>query len=796
MSSEMTGINTNKRLKVGLLVSEYYDSFMRDACEGCMLAAEELDTDLYLLTGGYLKSSFTDATKNKFEYQNNAIFNFAVETGLDVVIVYLGTIANQVDDVQRKAFMDQFQGIPVITVASEFEGYSSILFDNKGGFANGVEYLIKEQGRKKIGMVSGPATSVDANERLDAYREVLKKYNLPYDDSMVVYGTFSEYSDQYVRDLLDRHPDLDAIAFANDHMARGGYRVFEERGIKVGKDIAVTGFDDADFAKLMTPSLTTTKADSMELGYQAFVKACEMIGEMRETGKQVVKEYRVDTTLIIRESCGGRTEHLDAESNEIDPQKVDFDSLVETILAKTFDYSPKNSSLPFLRNQVKELLDWMNENVYGKKITTSIEKQAIRRYDEVLSSVAERTQQTAPLYDLTNYIFELYLPHVEGEKSALNLQGTKAEIYRNIQIAIDRRKDQSLRGNNALNWIMMDITRDTNGDSTEEEKYRLLLRKMNTLEYDSSFILLFPSIIECESKENWKRPDKLEMKVYQKQDQVIIPEENMRYLPVDNMFILADGKNDKRKTLVVTMLFCGIEQYGVFVVEVKKHNLSFIEPLRFQISSALQTMSLFSDKEKMTKQLEINLLELKESNAFLDEVSKSDELTQIYNRRGFLVTAKKQVRNLDNYGKKAMFVYADMNNLKLVNDQFGHEEGDYSLKAIANILKAAFGPGSIVGRMGGDEFAAFMIADEKRIAEDAFNEETFQNKITEETEYLNANNDKKYYVSLSAGMKFFTIEEDTDFEQMMADADADLYQWKKVKRKEILKVVNHNIVKL
>ena len=287
--------------------------------------------------------------------------------------------------------------------------------------------------------------------------------------------------------------------------------------------------------------------------------------------------------------------------------------------------------------------------------------------------------------------------------------------------------------------------------------------------------------------QNWVRPEYLTLKAYQKGENTITPPEEMNRLPMENLFVVADGKNEKRKTLSLNVLFSGYDQYGILAFETTFDNLLFIEALRFQISSAIQTMNLFSDKEKMTKQLEINLLELKESNAFLDEVSKSDELTQIYNRRGFLVTSKKIVRSEENYQKKALFIYADMNNLKLVNDRFGHEEGDYSLKSIADILKAALGENGIVGRMGGDEFAAFMIADEKQLAENTFEEDYIRRRIAEETEALNQSNDKPYYVSLSAGMRFFTIDEQVDFDRMMADADADLYQWKKVKRKEILK---------
>ena len=77
-------------------------------------------------------------------------------------------------------------------------------------------------------------------------------------------------------DLLDRCPDLEAIAFANDAMAEGAYEVFEQRGIEAGRDILVTGFDDSPVAVNLVPPLTTVRADASELGYDAVTECLEL----------------------------------------------------------------------------------------------------------------------------------------------------------------------------------------------------------------------------------------------------------------------------------------------------------------------------------------------------------------------------------------------------------------------------------------------------------------------------------------------------------------------------------------
>lgn len=775
-----------KRIKIGFLVSEYYDSFTRETCQGAMRAAEETDADLFFLTGGYLKSAYNDTNKNNYDYQNNYMFEFAKDTNLDALVISLGTICGNVSAKERQNFLEKFGDVPIITLASEVAGYNSILFDNKGGFANGVEHLIVKQGRKNIGIVSGPSTNSDANERLDAYKEVLEKHNLPVIEERIMFGDFSEYSDGIVEELLDKNPDLDAIVFANDHMARGAYRVMKKRNIRVGDDIAIVGFDDSDFASIMSPGLTTTRADSQELGYQAVMRACELAVVPKEERKEM--HFRVETNLIVRDSCGGSSAKKSEPDEIMDPTHISAEEIAEILYKKTFDCSHYCGNKERIKVTIKEMVEWLNENLCKKPLDIELDRKIRYYFRSCYDSMMEYIEEASYYYDLTDELLKLYYPFVLNVENGILLREVKAKIFRNIHISVERRRDAYSRDNNILNWIMMDITRDIINNSNDEKKYSLLLQKMNMLHYASSFILLFPENKQCEIGDCWERPTKVYEKAGQKDLNCFVPENENQEIATADIFTHSYDGEDRRKTYAATILFSNREQYGILVMEPNKDNLVFIEPIRFQISSALQMLSLIGDKEKLNKQLEDNLEELRESNAFLDQVSKADELTQIYNRRGFLVTAKKMIKTEDNFGKRAVFIYADMNNLKLVNDQFGHEEGDYSLRAVADILKHSLGRSAIVGRMGGDEFAALLIFDENtKNSELLSTQEGIFRVIELETELLNASNDKPYYVSLSAGLKFFDIEIGSDMEDLIASADDNLYIQKAHKRKSILK---------
>lgn len=768
---------SGKRLNIGLLISEYCDIFAREVCNGAMYAAEEMDANLFILAGGYFDAPYMERNKSKYEYQNNYIFNFVTKKNIDILVVLLGTIASNVDESVQKRFLEGYTGIPVITIANKVEGYANISFDNKAGFAKEVEYLIRCLGRRKIGIVCGPATNEDSIERLSAYKEVLQKNGIAVEDKKIVYGNFTEYSDDVVEELLaNNNCDLDAIVFSNDYMAIGGYRVLEKHGMRIGKDVSVVGFDDSPFSSLMEPSLTTTRAESAELGYRALMEACKEKGEGN-------KDLRIETAFIARESCGGKSKDAVARIEKkfsFDPDKDDVNILVEQISEALFDTHAEEDTVSMVERELEKFTTWMIENVYGKSISDELYGEISDHFFRLNAEILAKTDNISRVYEVGEYLMLLFAKSVESDKDRIKLYVALAECYKNMLVLNERHKNQNSRERDMLNQVSMAITRDMISDDNTEN-YDTLLARMYQLNVAKSYLLMFPEVLKCRKNGKWERPDKLFVKAYQKGRDSYIPPAEKQEISVDDIFnnpFLEDGR---RKTYAVSFLFSKDEQYGLYVMEPTRENLIAIEPVAFQISSAIQTIRLIKSKEAVSVQLEESLEQLKETNAFLDEVSKSDELTQIYNRRGFLVTARKTMRVPENQNKCAVIIYADMNNLKLINDKFGHEEGDYALKAIAQILQDALGEDQIIGRFGGDEFAAFLFTEDKNY------EKLLRDKIAEATVLLNDSNDKPYYISMSVGMSSFVNEEGAALNDAMVRADVDLYLQKKHKRNKILK---------
>lgn len=767
-----------KKKNIGLLVSELENEFTASICKGAISAAKELDFNIFIFPGMYINPSYVDVERTKYDYQHNVLFSYAGIQDLDVLLVDVGTICTNISDEEKKAFLDQFS-IPVITIASRVEGYPSIRFNNVAGLADGIQHLLEEHACQRIGFVSGPKTSDDANERLQVYRLVLEKNGIAYDEDRVVYGNFSEYVDNEVRELLDKNPDLDAIVFANDMMAFGAYRVFKERGIQIGKDISVMGFDNAPCAASMEPSLTTVKADAAELGYHAVVVYQDLLSYPTE-------EALVDSIFVQRDSCGCSGKgfqnlHLKLEHFIRDEQ---FSLVLEELYSFLFERNKMQHGASEIKDAVARYVIFVREKI--------IKAEGNQKDWEGLSSHMKKLTRmelkpytdTSKIFSLFDYMYDLFMDVSDSSEEKIVISELYKTFYRDtinlIRKNYSDKKDSTMWFNRITNMINRDVLNFSVGD---DRVYNSISDKLISLNYRSFYLCLFDKPVVHERDAKTFVQDRIHIRSYLKDGVVHSPTPEQMNLSTKGFITDLYPQQAKDGVVIVSVMYSAKEQYGLLIHEISDNSdnyMNYIYPINSQISAAISTLDLLKNKDVIMSQLEESLNKIKESNMILDELSKSDELTHIYNRRGFLTTAQHQIANPKNKGKSAMVIFADMNNLKIVNDKFGHEEGDYSLKLIATILKEAL-PKGIVGRFGGDEFAAFTLLEPREGIKQ------IRDRIKELTQKYNDNNDKEYYVSMSVGTAVFKCNEKIQLKDLMDQADVDLYLEKKHKRNNILK---------
>lgn len=241
--------------------------------------------------------------------------------------------------------------------------------------------------------------------------------------------------------------------------------------------------------------------------------------------------------------------------------------------------------------------------------------------------------------------------------------------------------------------------------------------------------------------------------------------------------------------------FCGhaINQDGLFIIPNAVEDERFCDnplvtnapnirfyagyPLKLRHGINLGTLCLIDSKPKFLNEEDKQLLN--DLGAMIEQEIRSiqlatlDELTLISNRRGFLTLAEHSRKVC--YRKKIPMsvILFDLNKFKLVNDNFGHHEGDFALKHFAEVMRSVFRESDVIGRLGGDEFVAMLTdASDEQIA---IILDRFKTEIGATNKVIN----KPYLIEYSAGVASFLHDTEKSLEEMVLEADAAMYENKK-----------------
>jgi diguanylate cyclase (GGDEF)-like protein/PAS domain S-box-containing protein len=157
-------------------------------------------------------------------------------------------------------------------------------------------------------------------------------------------------------------------------------------------------------------------------------------------------------------------------------------------------------------------------------------------------------------------------------------------------------------------------------------------------------------------------------------------------------------------------------------------------------------------------------------------LSLVDELTGLYNRRGFVLLAEEELKLMRRAGGSTLIFFADMDRLKAVNDRYGHQEGDFAIKKTAEILKQTFREADIVARTGGDEFVVLTAYSMPE------NIESIISRLQSKIEVYNASSNRSYVLSLSIGAIPVDIHSPESIDELIDKADKAMYEQKHFKQ--------------
>jgi len=169
-----------------------------------------------------------------------------------------------------------------------------------------------------------------------------------------------------------------------------------------------------------------------------------------------------------------------------------------------------------------------------------------------------------------------------------------------------------------------------------------------------------------------------------------------------------------------------------------------------------------------------DITDRKQLESRLHEISITDELTGLLNRRGFLTMAEKQLLAAHGGPKQIYLLYADLDNMKWINDTFGHKMGDQALIETTAILKNTFRNADVVGRLGGDEFVVLL--SETSIQDRC---QAIINRFEEAIRQRNAApKNKEFTLQISVGISQYNPTTPCSLEDLLNRADARMYACK------------------
>jgi len=207
--------------------------------------------------------------------------------------------------------------------------------------------------------------------------------------------------------------------------------------------------------------------------------------------------------------------------------------------------------------------------------------------------------------------------------------------------------------------------------------------------------------------------------------------------------------------------------------------VKLLQALADTTAVAMENVQVYNELEQRvrnrTAALEKEIEEHQKVEAEVKRLSLTDQLTGLYNRRGFFLFAQQQLKLAHRLQKSCCLLFVDIDGLKQINDTFGHEVGDRVIADVAELLSQTYRDSDIIARWGGDEFVVF-------IPKCSSHTNAITVRLQTNVDFFNQNRGRSYHLSMSIGVQECVINEDVSLEKLILQADELMYQQKRVKR--------------
>lgn len=646
--------------------------------------------------------TFIATSQNKvatFEPHYDIIRSLTQNLELDGLIIYTGAFSDHFDTAELTTFCKSLNTCPLICISQKVVDIPTILIDNGMGIRQTVQHLIEEHQCKTFAFVKGHENHTESEARFNAFKSELELNHLTVDESLIFSGHFIKDSGiEAAKKMITMKRFPDAVLAVNDSTALGVISEFSRNHIRVPADICVAGFDDVPEARNHVPSLTTISQPLYAIGQLATEVLLKLVN-----GSDSQDDVFVPTQFIPRQSCGCIRTHI-------------ADSRLVTDISSKQKTDPIRSKKDFIGYCVK-LIQRDNNEIDTETVSKWIDELVQCLKDDLKDDLKESPRDANPNRFLEKLSF-IMVQHISATGSA--------EVWQDVLSSLSARWRSLLRFPDSaplvediFNRARMSINdfmlRMNLSDELAKDDNRALIRNImlslitafdidrvkNVLKENLPII----GIKACHLVLYGTDQDGVSI------DMLDIPKTSSLVLSFNETGTIVDtGKriqfrtksilpdivwntNTKKNHLLFPIVF-ERRTYGYAIFQRAEHLPHYVyEELRIHIGNALRGHNLVNE---------------------LREMSLRDELTGLYNRRGFTYLGNHMISQAKRSLAPVTMMYGDMNKLKLINDTYGHAEGDFAIAKTAELMKNAIRDQDIIARIGGDEFTIIAVdLDEK-----------------------------------------------------------------------------------
>ncbi|MCR4743348.1 MAG: GGDEF domain-containing protein [Treponema sp.] len=626
-------------------------------------------------------------------------------------------------------YFDAFSDVNVFVIQTQYSHDSGAIFDYQ--YWAGVEILKSKQIDAYI-LISSVYCSIWNKEKL---KKIISEFggrpvisaaiDLELENSYAVLNNCRKSFDDIIRHLKEEH-NCKRIAFlgANSTHSPEALERFDSfkealknNGLKFYEDLL---FDGAFVSETAEEDILNKIKSKEDLNFDALVSASDLM---------LVGAKRAFTKIGI--------------SIPQDIKAIGFDDAVFASLS-----SPKFSTI--------------NQNISGqgaKCAEIALKVLNGEKVDHIIrSDLYPMYRQSCGCISMTNS--ELIYKDSKGNLcKEETIKGNLLELYMNE--ILEKHKYASL----------LDLVKVAN---TLKQLYFNLGYFVDVAMLSDIAICLYDEPIFLNKHELPNIPKKAEMIMYSSSRQKgikafrpeVIFDWSERICPIDSI-------RKEEGAYILYPIFSGEANYGYFLCKPRKKNFgAYTVNLKILISvfsTAVEYTNNILQREKLSSENH----QLTETNTNLYMQSKTDELTKLLNRRGFMEIGQRTIDIAQEMNNSCIVFFADLDGLKTINDTYGHEMGDKAIKLQAEILKKAFRSSDVIGRLSGDEFG--IIASSMNIE----HVDTVRKKVEAMNKEISVKNNLPFTLSISFGAVELTSS--SVLTKLLTEADKVLYEEKRRK---------------